>query len=362
MSLSTLGQMWQRLSAAAPQEPQRYQPLVVASAGLCCAVGYSLEPASAAIRASMDHFQHSQFKTGTGRPVLAALLPERRLWGGKRLAKWLQLALQDCLANTDLAPQRLALLWLAPDRPEHLHAATVWDEVYTQTCANLDLKGFHPGSGVLASGRAGLSIALDKASRLLRDPSVEGVLLAGVDSLLDAATISRLLQEERLLVEGNADGFIPGEAAAAVLLQRRTAKPGELLVMGHAQDLEPGRVDGSVPSRAQGLTNALRGSLAQSGLDYHDLEFRCTDQNGEAFYAKEASNAMTRLAPIGGEALPLITLADSVGEVGAAWGPLMLAYLFNAMRHPLGPGPSGLLHLASDDGRRCAAVLALETE
>ena len=342
------------------------QPLVIASAGLCCSVGYQLAPACAAIRAGMDHFQQSHFKSDTGDSVLAAMLPEQRRWGTKRLALWLAAALHECLAADQAAtePERTAMVWLASDRPEQRAAGPSWDDLVRLTLGSW-LPAVHPDSCVLPAGRAGLAAALAHATRLLERPDIDAVVLAGVDSLIDAPTISRLLQEERLLVARNSDGFVPGEAAAAVLLRRAADLDGaskqiaQVSIVGFAQDFEPGRVDGSVPNRAQGLTRAIRAALEAAGLSYDDLSFQCSDQNGEAFYAKEASHALARVAPVGGDQLQLVTLADSVGEVGAALGPLMLAYLSNAMPHRLGPGPRGLLHLAADDGRRAAVVLHL---
>ncbi|WP_431257454.1 beta-ketoacyl synthase N-terminal-like domain-containing protein [Roseateles chitinivorans] len=346
----------------APPQTLPFTPLRIASAGICCSLGYTLDTASVALQARLDHFQSSHFKTPRGEPLLVAQLPETRRWGGKRLGLWLQAALRDCLSNvSEVTPDRLAVLWLAPGRLEVRHAAIDWGAIYQDACDALELR-FHAESRILAQGRASLSVALERAHLLLQRSDIDGVLVVGVDSLLDAPTIGRYLNEDRLLTPKNADGFIPGEAAAAVLLQRETAPSDarpSVHIVGHGRGIEAGRVDGSVPSRAQGLAQALRAALSSAALGYADLEFRCADQNGEAFYAKEASHAFGRIAPVGGDALELLTIADGVGEVGAALGPLMLAHLSRLMRHPLGPGACGILHLADDDGARAAAVLEL---
>ena len=112
-----------------------------------------------------------------------------------------------------------------------------------------------------------------------------------------------------------------------------------------------------MPSRAQGLSQAIRAALGAGASNYSKLNFRISDQNGEAFFAREAANAMTRVAPTGGQKLPLLTMADCIGEVGAATGPAMLAYLAQRMPHIDSPGHCGLLHLANDNGLRCAAIL-----
>jgi 3-oxoacyl-[acyl-carrier-protein] synthase I len=99
----------------------------------------------------------------------------------------------------------------------------------------------------------------------------------------------------------------------------------------------------------------------QVHTDYNDLTFRISDQNGEAFFAREGSNAMTRVAPVGGSKVPLLTTADSIGEVGAATGPAMLAYLYQTMPHIDSPGHCGLLHLANDNGLRSAVVVRYQS-
>ena len=346
---------WKILDAKpSAAEPVR---LGIKAAGLCCAVGYHLRAASCALRARMDHFQASEFITNQGEAVTVGCLPESQLWGQARLARWLELAIRDCLQHmSDINTASVPLVWLAPES-ERTHADLDWyAEIFDQAVSQLGIT-FHPSSVVLPKGRAGLTDALSHASHLIKTGAHPYVLLAGVDSYLDAGSINTYLQDDRLQVPGNSDGFIPGEAAAAVLLQAVAATQPGVQIIGFGQSQEVGRPDGSESSRAQGLSQAVRAALAAGQITYGDLTFRISDQNGEAFFAREATNAMTRIAPIGGNKLPLLTTADSLGEVGAATGPVMLAYLFQTMPHIDSPGYCGLLHLANDNGLRCAAVL-----
>lgn len=283
--------------------------------------------------------------------------------GQERLARWLTYAIEDCLQESpEFDTRKIPLLWIAPEAGRNGTASAdgtdlAWyAEIFDLAVGQLG-KQFHPSSAVLPQGRAGLAAALAQAMLLLKEEQHPYVLLAGVDSYLDAATINHYLHDERLQVPGNSDGFIPGEAAAAVLLHKVDANADGVHITGYGQGQEPGRPDGSVPSRAQGLSQAIRAALSTSTQTFTDLAFRISDQNGEAFFAREAANAMTRVAPTGGQKLPLLTMADCLGEVGAATGPAMLAYLSQLMRHNASPGQCGLLHLANDDGLRCAVVL-----
>jgi 3-oxoacyl-[acyl-carrier-protein] synthase I len=340
--------------------------LEVHAAGLCCSVGYGLKAAACALRAGMDHFQESHFLDPTGAPLAVAMLPEHSVWGSARFARWIELAIADCLRNAGMeartAAQPLPVLWLAPEPGRTGGTDLAWhQQVFSHAMHSLGM-ATHPLSGVLPLGRAGISEALRQSAQWIGSGQVQQVLLVGADSLLDAATIGALLQQQRLLCPSNSDGFLPGEAAAAVLLCAETGTSHALLVAGAGQGQETGRPDGSAPSRAEGLTNAMREALAQARLDLGAVEFRVSDQNGESFFAREAANAFTRVLPEGADRQATLTLADKIGEVGAAMGPAMLAWLHAlrpqaSKRLPTRPGATGILHLANDDGLRAAVVV-----
>ncbi|MBL8507123.1 MAG: hypothetical protein JNM11_01580 [Chitinimonas sp.] len=331
-------------------------PLQVEAAGLCCALGYNLAAASCALRAGMDHFQESEFVAGGGAKVRVARLPDTSTWGSKRIAQWIKLAVEDCLGKIpSLDTQIVPLIVLCPtqDRP------MVDDDWCLDTYRFAEQaigRSFDPRSAILPNGRAGFMQALQLAQRWIHEEQVARVLIVGADSYLDAAGINHYLDEERLLIPGNRDGFLPGEAAAAVLLSKPGSAPG-VRVMGVTTANEPGRPDGSVPSRAQGLSQAIRSACAQAGTQPGALRFRMSDQNGESFFAAEAANAMTRVLWQCATQPTVLTTADCVGEVGAATGPLMLAHLSAVMAGPHSPGDTGLVHLANDNGLRGALIV-----
>lgn len=341
------------------RDTERTQPasMAVRAAGMCCAVGTTLPAAVCAIEAGMDHFQESEFRCNDGSPLLVGRLPELELWGQERLARWTAAAIAECWAQApELDWIDIPTLWLAPE-PDRAGCSTEWCmQAYQQA---LDLLGHRPRSaGIMALGRAGLAQGLAHAAQCFSvDPNCRHVLLIGADSLLNAATINHYLLDERLHEPGVPDGFIPGEAAAAVLLELRPKQTPGLHILGYAQAIEPGRIDGSVPSRSQGLTHAIRQALSPAGITFADLCFRFSDQNGESFYARDAANAVTRLLSQGAKPPALLTLADSLGEVGSATGVAMLAVLSRLLPRWDNPHQHGLVHLANDDGIRSAVVL-----
>ncbi|MFC4161713.1 hypothetical protein [Chitinimonas lacunae] len=332
--------------------------LQIGAAGLCCAVGYRLDAAVCALRAQMDNFRESDFVCHSGEPVRVARLPDAQLWGSQRLARWVERAVRDCLRRiADFDSTTTPLLLLVPEQERPHSSVSYYQEIFSATEHSLDCR-FHPLSRIVPWGRAGLGPALQTAQRWLSEGEVQQVLLVGVDSYLNSATIEYYLEAERLLVPGNRDGFLPGEAAAALLLLPAAAGRPGLRIEGVATAREEGRPDGSVPSRAFGLTRAIRQACERAGRHPHHLGFRMSDQNGEAFFAKEAANALTRVMFDGGPQLPVLQIADCLGEIGAATGPAMLALLSETMQREDGPGQLGLLHLANDDGARTALVVS----
>jgi 3-oxoacyl-[acyl-carrier-protein] synthase-1 len=205
-------------------------------------------------------------------------------------------------------------------------------------------------------------VAALRQARAELDGGKTEVLLVGVDSLLNAADINFYLQEERLFVPGNTDGFLPGEAAAALIVSRTPASAGRLRIAGLGSGNEAGTLDGSVPNRSEGLTAAIRQACAEAHVAPAQLQFRLSDQNGEHFFTRDATNAITRVMAGGGQPA-FLTLADKLGDIGAATGPAMLAWLSREMQHPRrSPGTTGLLHLANDAGLRDAVVLQSTSE
>lgn len=329
--------------------------LRIEAAGLCCAVGYQLDAAECALRANMDHFQESDFLTQGGEPIRVARLPDNDRWGAQRIAQWIKLAVHDCLQGVaDFDASQVPLIVLCPTQDRPMVNDDWCRDTYRFAEKAIGLQ-FDERSAILPGGRAGFAQALQLAHSWFSQSTLERVLLVGADSYIDSASINHYLSQGRLLVTGNRDGFLPGEAAAALLLTRG-GKAAGLHIDGVGVAQEAGRPDGSVPSRAQALGTAIRQACQQAGIEPSQLQFRMSDQNGEAFFAREAANALTRVMWGGGPQLPVLTTADCIGEVGAATGPVMLAYLSRLQARTDGPGPIGLVHLANDNGLRGAVI------
>ncbi|MBI3230759.1 MAG: hypothetical protein HYZ45_11470 [Burkholderiales bacterium] len=253
-----------------------------------------------------------------------------------------------------------ALILMAAEKGRPHTENERYDEIWHACVEHITAQGllpFHASSMIAPHGRAGIGAALQRAQSLLVSNTVSRVLLLGVDSYINSVTISHYLEQERLLCSDNSNGFIPGEGAAALLLELATPQSSGLLITGAGVAREKAVFEGITPNRAIGLTQAIRQALESAKLAPNHLQFRMNDLNGEQYFAKEAANAYTRVMADDSVLLPLLHIADCVGETGAAAGPLSLAYLSRIMGEQDGPGTQGVLHFANDNGLRAACIV-----
>ena len=160
----------------------------------------------------------------------------------------------------------------------------------------------HPHSRVIEQGRVGGAVALLQARRMMTEGRSARVIVAGVDSYLNGATLAHYDAEHRLLTRSNSNGFVPGEAAAALLLGL-AAQGGSapLVLQGLGFGREPAPFGSGKPLRAEGLLRAMRGALDEAGMPLSACDHRIADVNGEQYRFREVSLAIMRLLrdPVG---------------------------------------------------------------
>jgi 3-oxoacyl-[acyl-carrier-protein] synthase-1 len=328
--------------------------LALRSSGLVTSVGLTSAAACAAIRAKLTNPSVTRFIPPGGEPLVGHQVElDTPVRGVAKLVQMAAMAIEETLAGVprDGWPAIPLLLCVAePGRPgrvdgldEALHAALL---------ERLGAR-FADGSAIVAHGRVSLSVALAQARKLIHQQGCEQVLIAAADSLLNWPTLSVYASEERLLTPLNSNGFIPGEAAGAVLLAAPRGK-GELRLDGLGFAVEKAHIDSGEPLRGDGLTSAMKAALAEAGCDLFDIDYRVSDLSGEQYYFKEASLALNRILRKRREEFELWHPAECIGEAGAAAGFAGLAVIHAAHLKGYAPGPRSLLHLANDSGARAA--------
>lgn len=294
-----------------------------------------------------------------GEWIIGSSVPLEQPWRGTtKLVKMLSMVLREAVACNPLLrlDEIPVLLCLAEkDRPGRL--GDLDNLVFRGVQEEVGIT-YHASSGIITEGRVGVATALKQARSLIYGDHIPNVIIAGVDSLLVAQTLKSYEERERLLTSQNSNGFIPGEAAAAIMVQSVKSGLNGLLCTGLGFGRETVTVEAEeMPLRADGLVAAIRGALAEAGCDLGATDFRITDLSGEQYYFKEAALAITRILRQRKEEYDIWHPADCIGEVGAAIGPVLLAVMLSATRKGYSPGNTVLGHLSADDGTRAAIIL-----
>jgi 3-oxoacyl-[acyl-carrier-protein] synthase-1 len=333
-------------------------PLAVLGVGLVSGVGSSAETSCAAIRCGINNFRETAFIGRDGEPLVGSAVVLEEPWRGTvKIAKMVARAIAECLAVEEGAqPDQIPFLVCIaeaerPGRFEAL-ARVILEDIEQELGTRL-----HPHSRVFEQGRVGAAVALLHARRMLLGGRHHRVIVAGADSFLTGATLAAYDRQDRLLRRANSNGFIPGEAAGAVLLttwDELVTTP--LLVCGLGFAREPAPLDSGRPLRADGLVQAIRSALGEAEVALKDCDQRIADMNGEQYRFREAALAITRMLRDRKVLFSLWHPADCIGEVGAATLPAMLAMLYHGARKDYLPGPRFLGHIGNDDDKRAAFV------
>jgi 3-oxoacyl-[acyl-carrier-protein] synthase-1 len=326
-------------------------------------VGFDSPASCAAIRCAIDHFSETRFADASGEWIIGAqVLPDDPRRGTARLAKMVVPAIEECLAwlhgigpGLDCSELPLLLCVAEQDRPGRL--AGLDEELLRAVEDRLGVR-FHPSSQLVPRGRIAGAVALGIAREMIREEKLPCCLLAGVDTFLEGETLAEYERRGRLLTSQNSNGFIPGEAAAAILVGRAIdASVPHLSCLGVGIGQETATMGSGKPFRADGLVQAIKAALTDARCGFEDLDFRVTDCNGEQYWFREAALALARVMRVRKEAFDVWHAADCIGEVGAASALCAIGVTLASVRKAYAPGPRVLGHFGCDSGQRAAVVL-----
>lgn len=333
--------------------------LDVIAAGMVTAVGLDTASACAAMRARLDGFQETRFQGLPDGKLTGAPIELPRKWiGDKRLAHLAAGAICEAFDATPEARGKTVLILCLPEnerpgRPVRDNAALLRliGEI-VEVEPNLR-------SRIVAHGRPSGHVALDQARRLIAAGETPFVMVAGVDSYLTSPTISHYLKARRLLTADNPNGFIPGEAAAAVLCARPKRHGFGLYGIGLAREAAFIYNKEDLPLRADGMTSAYNIALRETGTEMNRLGYRISDLIGENHWFKQTALASIRLLRGRHEFQDLWSPTESLGNIGAAAVPLMIGWAWTAASKGYASGNPVLIEASSDEGACGAAVFGV---
>ncbi len=343
----------------------------VVSAGAVTSVGLSLAATSAAIRAGLDNFNDTEFFF-EGEPIVGARVTgikkhkEHGIVSGgvDEQAIWISLAMEECFARAvPYKVNKLHIILLRPDSktPALIRADTIENHVYDASKHYSDLSDSSVDMVSIAEGCSGCGVGLALAQEWLNANPSGTVLMVTADTWLNTPRIQYGLKHNRILTHDKAEGFVPSEGAAVVMLkgagQADTTK-NHLLVRSVGLGQESAHLLTQKPCSGVGLADATREALSDAELKPHDVHLRLSNITGEEYFFEEAAMSWARLlrSPMP-KNYEWIQPMNKIGNVGVVYGPLLIGYalwLIHTERHP---GEETLIQYSSHTETRSAVVL-----
>ncbi len=335
------------------------QPIALLASGMVTGVGLTAPSSCAAVRCGISNFAETRFMDQGGEWIIGCQVPLAEPWRGRtKLVKMVVPAIKECLTTLEgtLTTEVPLFLCVAePDRPGRIEGLD--ESLLMEVQVELGVP-LHLDSKVIAQGKVSGAIALDLARQWMQGRRGDYCLIAGADSYLAAGTLAVYEEQSRLLTSQSHDGFIPGEAGAAILVGLPgNAKGKTVLCVGIGQGHERATVLSEEPLKADGLVTAIKAALVDAGCSMGDLDFRIADLSGEQYGFKEATIALTRIMRQRKELFDIWHPADCIGEIGAATIPAMLGVLLASTTRNYSLGSMVLCHGANDRGERMALVM-----
>ena len=336
--------------------------------GAVTPIGRNVWASAAAARAGICGFSMHPYMIDTaGEPMRIARAPwlDIDLQGAERLCELLFPAVDEALVPLgDQLSSHHIRIGLALGLPSvRLGLSTALSHEMQKTIENrypslfASIKLFEVGH---AAGHLALSEAVKNCAPRLIDVCV----VAGVDSYINPETLEWVEECDQLHGGGalnNAWGFVPGEAAGALLIATETFARkihadayGEIVGIGIGQEKNLIKTDSVCVG--EGLTQAFRQALQLLAPDERIHNVFC-DLNGETYRASEYGFTTLRTKEHFCSATDFIAPADCWGDVGAASAPLHATLSVISYRKRYGKGPLSMVWGSSEAGERGAAVI-----
>lgn len=344
----------------------------ITALGTVCSLGLNAVQSCAAIRAGIAgfrqwdgyHCQQVTFDPGNLEPLVCARIP---MDGPPRddITNFAVMVLKEVIETARLSRALLTgrtglYLSLPPDRradKETGLSGRILEEIQQRT----GIPGFQETS-LITSGHAGAMLAMQEAAARLKTGEVDYGLVVGADSYFDLDVLAWLDDAGRLKSEQNKDGFIPGQGAAAVLLERGNhaadrSAPVLAWMDGFGQAREEHLIFAEQPSVGQGLCQAIQACCPGGQEEQPPLTWVLCDLNGESYRSREWGYSLVKLHDSLNAVQTLWHPADCVGDMGAASGALLAVLAARAFQRGYAPDHRTLVWSGSDNGDRCAMLL-----
>ena len=341
--------------------------LAIHALGMTSCLGRTAEGNAAIMRCGYSGAGFSNYmQPYEAQPQLVAEIPDYK--GIRGMALWLNMSIdvikqvKQSLPQLDIASLPIFVCFPSPASYDSYLNDGFKKEFYSRLMHTLAITRPHPKSAYTFSGRVSLVVGIKEIRKRIYTENIHHALLICIDSLLNAEALryyggDLYGNQRRLMGETNPNGFIPGEAAVALLLGKPEAGKAQTCITGMGFGHEPATIGSGDILRANGLSEAIRQAAADAGIRVCDTDFRISSANGEEYWFKEASLAQSRTLEHKRDTHPLWHPADNIGEVGAAVGGAMVVMAHYAFAKGYAPGRRALCQISNDDHQRGAFIL-----
>jgi 3-oxoacyl-[acyl-carrier-protein] synthase-1 len=351
--------------------------IVVTGIGVVTSVGSQAAQALTSIAAGICRFRelpefHPLVRdTGQHFPAGVVAAPAdtltKGLSGVPRLLALGRPALQEALADAELDDSRIReadVLVAGADRADTRAGSRAATILPARLLGPLAAKAEPAALRYFPSGSAAGLIALDAGMQRLRRHESGLCVVGGVDSWLDTGTLAALDGARRLKTAEITDGFVPGEAAAFLVLERAAdaARRGRV-PYARCNDVQVAReehtVDKDTVCTGEGLTRCLRPAVDQLRAGGRPARAVLCDLNGESYRSTEWAYALARVFQAERAPPPttLVHPADCIGDVGGASAAVLIALGARAIKRRPRDWDPVLVWCSSDGGDRAACSL-----
>jgi 3-oxoacyl-[acyl-carrier-protein] synthase I len=345
---------------------------VVTAIGMTTPVGLTAAQSCAAVRAGisalteLEYFIVMKDEFPQGPMLGCAVRPVTDGYVG--LGRWTRLATAAMTDLVDAAPLSAgdlaaAGLYLAlPPLGRRGVDPRIAERLGLRIAQWMDVPGLERRTRVFAEGHAAGALAIQSAVADVTGGAVPLAIVCGVDSLVEPASLRFFLEKKRLKTDDHVDGFVPGEAAACLLIEpkgRAVSRGARPLASVEAASVavEPVTIWASDPSAATGLSDAARGALEQLADRGQSTRLVVCDLNGETYRAKEFGTAAARVLSAVPNPFAVWHAADCIGDTGAAAFIVSACVGARALLKGYAKSDAVLLLGSSDDGLRGAVSL-----
>jgi 3-oxoacyl-[acyl-carrier-protein] synthase-1 len=216
----------------------------------------------------------------------------------------------------------------------------------------------------LALGHCGAAEALRRIATTMEQNALDRALLVASDSYVDPLSVEWLFACNRLKTDDQPCGLDPGQAGAALVLERRAASAPAFVEAAEVAGQSTVADEWTAPS-PPALGACLAGAILRAiggagGPPYRGLLI--LDLNGEPWKAETWGHAQVALqGRVDLTACPVFLPAASVGETGAASAVLGIQLAMHLAARGARSEATALVCSLSDDGRASVVRLSLTT-